>query len=253
MFRRFRIAVLLVVLVVVAADTWLQRARIAGWDEPLWVAVFPINADGGEKVARYIGQLAEPQFDAIERYLQTQARRYGENIDGMVRIKLAPVVNARPPPPPYDGNWLQVAWWSLRMRFWAWRHDTFDGLAQIRMFVAYHSPERTPRLAHSLGLRKGHLSVVNAFGAAAYRDRNHVVIAHELLHTLGATDKYDLATSQPIFPAGYAAPEREPSLPQRRAEIMGARIPLTESESRMPDSLRETLIGNATAAELGWR
>jgi len=38
------------------------------------------------------------------------------------------------------------------------------------------------------------------------------VIAHELLYTLNATDKYDLNTGLPIFPNGYAEPERNRSI-----------------------------------------
>jgi hypothetical protein len=252
-FRRLRIAVLLVILAVVAADTWLQRARIGGWDEPLWVAIYPINADRSEDVARFIAQLDASDFDPIEGYLEAQARRYGEDIDGLLRFQLAPPLEAMPPPAPYDGHWLQIAWWSLRMRFWAWRHDSFDGLAQIRMFVAYHSPRRHERLAHSLGLQKGHLSVVNAFGSERYRGRNRVVIAHELLHTLGASDKYDPRTGEPVYPAGYAEPGLEPLVPQRLAELMGGRIVLGPTRLRMPESLAQTLIGEATARELGWR
>ena len=46
-------------------------------------------------------------------------------------------------------------------------------------------------MAHSTGLQKGMLGVVNAFASADQEGSNAVVIAHELLHTFGATDKYD--------------------------------------------------------------
>jgi hypothetical protein len=81
---------------------------------------------------------------------------------------------------------------------------------------------------------------------------NDVVIAHELLHTLGATDKYDLATGLPSHPAGYAEPERAPLHPQSHAELMGGRIPLSGSRAETPESLRRVVIGPATAREIGW-
>jgi len=40
-----------------------------------------------------------------------------------------------------------------------------------------------------------------------------VVIAHELLHTVGATDKYDPATNESSLPEGYAEPDKIPLFP----------------------------------------
>ena len=76
---------------------------------------------------------------------------------------------------------------------------------------------------------------------------NDTVIAHELLHTLGATDKYDLRTNQPTHPDGYAEPEREPLYPQSFAELMGGRIPVSDTESKMPESLQQVIVGAKTA------
>jgi hypothetical protein len=78
------------------------------------------------------------------------------------------------------------------------------------------------------------------------------VIAHEILHTLGASDKYDMATQQPIFPDGYANPDRLPPYPQQSAEIMGSRIPQSKTESAMPPNLNYTVIGQKTANEIKW-
>ncbi len=78
-----------------------------------------------------------------------------------------------------------------------------------------------------------------------------MVIAHELLHTFGASDKYDLATLQPIYPAGYAEPALRPRLPQSKAEIMGGRTPVDELNAEIPASLADTVIGAETAQEIG--
>jgi len=75
---------------------------------------------------------------------------------------------------------------------------------------------------------------------------------HELLHTLGATDKYDLSNNQPLFPDGYAEPELTPLHPQLKAEIMGGRIPLSQLKAIIPSSLAKTVIGPKTANEIGW-
>ena len=166
---------------------------------------------------------------------------------------LAPRLDTIPPPPPFGGNALQVIVWSLQMRYWAWVNAAFDGpKPHVRVFVLYHDPDRVTRVDHSLGLQKGLIGVVNAFASQAQGAQNDVVIAHELLHTLGATDRYDPRSDQPTFPDGYAEPEREPLLPQAYAEIMAGRVPVTENEAEMPGSLEEVLIGAKTAREINW-
>ena len=70
------------------------------------------------------------------------------------------------------------------------------------------------------------------------------------LFVFGASDKYELATGQPIWPQGYAEPERTPRLPQRIAEIMGGRVPIDEQQSEIPPSLADTVIGIETAKEI---
>ena len=100
-------------------------------------------------------------------------------------------------------------------------------------------------------LSKGQIGIIHAYASRQQRRQNNVVIAHELLHTFGATDKYDLSTLQPIYPQGYAEPERNPRLPQAMAEIMGGRTPIEANSSEIPDGLADTLIGPETAQEIG--
>ncbi|HNZ57368.1 MAG TPA: hypothetical protein PKL58_08425, partial [Methylophilaceae bacterium] len=79
-----------------------------------------------------------------------------------------------------------------------------------------------------------------------------VILAHEMLHTLGATDKYNLATTLPIYPEGFAEPNKAPRYPQDFAELMGGRVPISESQAEIPKSLLQTLVGEVTAKEIGW-
>ncbi len=90
------------------------------------------------------------------------------------------------------------------------------------------------------------------FGDKSYNKQNLVVAAHELLHTLTATDKYDLSTGLPIYPDGYAEPDKQPRYPQSFAELMGGYVPLEETKNVIPQSLDQTLIGAKTAREIGW-
>ncbi|HEY8518055.1 MAG TPA: hypothetical protein VIS07_21305 [Candidatus Binatia bacterium] len=255
MFRALRIAILLAILLVVGVGTWQAKARIADWDVPLRVAVYPIAGDDGPTTRSYVASLTTATYEPIERYVAEEARRYEvrTSFGDPLRIRLAPPVDELPPPPPRDADVLKIMLWSLKLRWWAWRVDTHDGLEpDVQLFVVYHDPERSDVLEHSLGLEKGRIGIVNAFASNAMAEMNNVVIAHELLHTLGASDKYDARTNLPLFPDGYARPDLQPRHPQKFAEIMAGRIPISEAEATMAPSLDATLIGEATAREINW-
>ena len=252
MFRKLRIAILLIILVTVAVGAWRAGAQATDWKHSVHTTIYPIMADDSPVTRQIVERLHPDDFAPIGEWLQEEVRRYGRPLLRPVAINLAPPVNALPPPLPEDGGRLSVALWSLQLRYWAWRHDAAPGpRPEIRLFVLYHDPARTPQLDHSLGLEKGLIGVVKVFASRDERQRNAVVIAHELLHTLGATDKYDPQTLQPVYPDGYAEPNRQPRHPQALAEIMAGRIPVAEGRAEEPDSLADTLIGPQTAIEIG--
>lgn len=253
MFRHLRILALLLILATVAQSAWLARSRTTSWISPINVVIYPVNGDGSDVSGRYIAAIDRATFAAIEVFFAREAARYGVAVKTPVEVRLAPAVARLPPPPPAERSGLPVVFWSLQLRFWAWRNDRFDGpRPDIRMFVLYHDPARSPRLAHSLGLQQGQLGVVNAFASLEMAESNNVVIAHEVMHTVGATDKYAGPDSQPLHPPGYAEPERQPRYPQRAAEIMGGRIPLSPGRAAIPASLDDVVVGPFTAVEIRW-
>jgi len=253
MFRALRILILSFVLLNVALGSWLTRARTTSWEQPLRVVVFPINGDDLDSTDAYIQGLDRARFLPIEDFMRDEAQRYGVPQRDPVDVFVAGEVTALPPQAPRGGNLVQVVLWSLQLRWWAWRHADYDGPdPDVRMFVLFHDPAHADRLPHSLGLQKGLVGVVYAFADTDQDAENNVVIAHELLHTLGATDKYDPATNQPLHPDGFAEPERTPPYPQDYAEIMAGRIPLDPDRAAMPRGLDETLVGAATAQEIRW-
>ncbi len=77
------------------------------------------------------------------------------------------------------------------------------------------------------------------------------VFAHELCHTLGATDKYD-ASGAAMIPAGLAEPDAMPRFPQRFVEVMARGRPVAPGSERAPDGLHELRVGPTTAQEIGW-
>ena len=253
MFRKIRIIILLFILFLVGANAYLTHERATDWDQSLAVVIYPVNADNSPVTADYIDRLTIEDFSPIARFLQKEGQKYALLIPDPVLLDIAPPVVTLPPEPPFGANVFAIMLWSLKLRYWAWKHDTYEGpLHDIQVFVLYHDPNVYQQLDHSLGLKEGHICMVKAFASRSLAARNNVVIAHEMLHTLGATDKYDLQTGQPIYPEGYAVPDQVPLLPQTLAEIMGGTVPLSESEAVMPDSLASTVIGPQTAKEIRW-
>jgi hypothetical protein len=253
MWRRIRILILLLVLAFVALNTYFDRVYSTDWNIPLRVAVYSINGDGTDESERFIGELNDDAYVALEAFFEKEAARYNVRMERPVRFTGAQQLREAPPMIDPDAGAPGIALWSLRTRYWAWRAPKPAGPApDVKLFVQYHDPRRSPSLPHSMGLQKGLFAIVNVFADRSMLGSNDVVVAHELLHTLGATDKYDLRTNQPAFPDGFAEPAREPRYPQVRAELMGGRIPITSDEADTPASLRQVVVGPATAAEIGW-
>jgi hypothetical protein len=250
MFKALRIAVLLFILFMVVVGTWLTEARSTDWNNSLWVKIYPINGDGSEQSERYIAKLSVETFDGIEQFVARETERYGHDLSRPVRIELGLPVHDQPPPIGDAASMLDIMLWSLRMRWWVGSVTNDDLAPDVRMFVRYHSPETTLALENSVGVQRGMYGVVNAYASHKLRGRNNVVIAHEFMHTLGATDKYDPSTAQPLMPDGVAEPERSPIYPQKIAEIMGGRIPLAADDAVVPKSLKYVIIGPATAREI---
>lgn len=245
---------LLLALAVVLASTWLDRLRTTSWKETLWVGVFPMNGDGSVVAERYIASLTTEDFASLEQFFANEAGRYGLAIQRPVRIELYPSPKEKPPLLAPGSGVVATAWWSLKIRWFAHRAADVPGRApsHIRVFVLYHDPDVTDRVPHSLGLQKGLVGVVHAFADREMNGQNSIVIAHETMHTVGATDKYDLESGDPQYPDGFAEPDRDPRYPQDKAEIMAGQRAISPREHEMPSGLRDVVVGPATAHEIGW-
>jgi hypothetical protein len=252
MFKAFRIAVLLLILFCVALGTWLTRARSTDWNNSLWVKIYPINADGSDVSLNYISALEIDDFAAIETFVEREIQKYGHMLRRPVRMELGHEIHEQPPVLDKNPGVLQIMAWSLKMRWWA--SDTAGPQdhpdPDVRIFVRYHAPNGQIVLENSVGLQKGMVGIVNAYAGRREASVNNVIIAHEFLHTLGATDKYEPGSGQPLSPDGLAEPDREPRYPQKLAEIMGGRIALSEFDAMVPKSLKYVVIGEQTAREI---
>jgi hypothetical protein len=254
MWKIVRVSLLLIVLAYVGSSAWFEQHRAHEWHEPQDIGIVPVIGDDSAATLAYVAQLEPREFSALESFMAEQAASYGLSLRDPVRVHLYAPIRSLPPAPPAPGHPLAAVWWSLKLRYYAARFGEVPPRAAtaVRMFVVYHDPARAPRLAHSAGLEKGLIAVAHLFAIGRMSGSNSVVVAHEYLHTLGATDKYDPATDAPLYPAGFAEPAQDPRYPQRYAEIMAGRRPLTPTSQEMPESLGQCVIGEATAAEIRW-
>jgi len=252
MWKRLRIFILLVILATVMQQSMHEDAAL-DWKRNFYVALYPVNADQSAEVGAYIKTLSADDFEPVAEYFATQAQHYQLNLRRPVEIKLGAEVKRVPPPPPEKGNFLNVMLWSLQFRYFAWVNSPKLSIKpDIRLYLLYHDPKKYNSLTHSTALNKGRIGRVNLFADHRDDNTNLVVLAHELLHTVKATDKYDISTNLPLYPDGYAAPEQQPRYPQPLAELMGGRVPISEHEAKIPASLQRTMIGIKTAREIGW-
>jgi hypothetical protein len=244
---------LLLVLLLVSVSTCEDRYRSTSWHDPLYVAIYPIAADESPSTHSYVASLDAERFKPIDRFFAREAERYRLRIDEPLRTRLRPELKEAPPQRAKDAGLFATALWSLKLRYWAWRvSNRATEPEDIRMFVLFHDPELVPVVPHSLGITKGLIGVVYAFASPSMNGENAVVMAHELLHTLGATDKYYSVDNSPRYPDGYGNPRQVPLYPQSFAEIMAGRRMLSATRWEQAENLDEVVIGPATALEIRW-
>jgi len=252
-----RVGALLLVLATVAAWAYARvrtRAERTDWTRPVAVLVYVLGAASPEDV-RGLG-LA---LDRLERRLGADAAAFGLGGDGPgagpLQFDVAgPVaVHVLPPvDPPGDA----VARVTHALALWRAERAVRDATPDmdprsydVRIYLVA-AREGGRGFAEGIGAAGGEVGVVRATIAddallAA------TAVAHEALHALGATDKYD-REGHALVPAGLYAPGLDPPFPQPRAEIMVGELPLGPGLGRLPASAEELGVGPETAREIGW-
>lgn len=249
-----RLAILLAVLAFVALGAWLDRARSTDWNGPLRVTVYPVAVDASSATRGYVAALDRDSFAGVADFFAEEAAGHDVPLEEPVTLRVSHATQEPPPAAPEDPGPLSIALWSLRLRYWSWRVATDDPLPppDVQVFALYHPLDGTTATPDSTGLRKGLVAVTHLYAAPEAEGSNEVVLTHELLHTLGASDKYDLRTGQPIPPDGLGDPDQAPLYPQQTGEIMAGRIAVSATQAEIPDSLASMTVGPATAREIGW-
>jgi len=241
-----------------------------GWTDPvrvmLLVVVDPNTDLAGEARRGFLQRfLSSPLASSgnvagVERWFQEEYERHtsasGRPIEFIVRGPIqAP---AAPPPAPSAGASFLERWRGTQAFL-----DYFEELGRreklvleaydVAVFVYFFDESETARYAgqHSVASRRNRRGVVFSPLGPNHIDRSCALLAHELCHTLGATDKY--RGHESIFPDGFAEPDLRPPYPQERAEIMALAIPVAPGQERRIEELEDCVVGRKTAEEIGWR
>lgn len=254
-FTRVRILLWLTALVVAAAyvhSVRRERGQRREWDRTLAVRVVLLSADpaapGPAVVRRSLPALAARLAEEAERHRGAGPAPFAFTAQGPVAWK-----EPLPLAPP-DGSLLSrvrhalVVWGTLRRIDEA--AGPADDAADARIYVLIEPEGQGSRsFAEGAGAQGGEVGMVRTAVAGGDASLALAAIGHELLHCLGASDKYG--------PDGHAlAPQGlvEPGLggAQRLAEWMVGEVPLGPGAGRLPASLAELAVGEATAREIGW-
>ncbi|MDP9034359.1 MAG: hypothetical protein M3O50_06100 [Myxococcota bacterium] len=252
-----RVTVLSAILFGVLLWGWRDvrsRRERNSWKRPLSVAVVLVRLEPLDHDAI---DAFHARVHALDARLEQERERYRHGAPRpFVLTFVGPVDGMAGPPQTSGEGWLAALKEGWALSRWAARVDhaaNLDvGVYDSRVYVAARPPASRDRaMVEGESEQGGRVGAVEVELDVSMVDLALFVTAHELFHTLGATDKYD-AAGRTLVPAGLVEPSRVPRWPQRFAEVMARNRPLAPGLETPPESLGELAIGEATADEIGW-
>jgi len=254
-FRRVRVLLWLAAPLGAAGYSYSvrrERGQRRTWDRTLAVRVVLLAADPASPEAA----LLAASLPALAGRLADEALRHrGPGPAPFAFAAQGPVAWKDPLPlGPAEDSLLArvrhalVLWSTLRRIDEA--AGPVEGPADARVYVQVERAAAGPRsFAEGAGALGGEVALVRTGVGAGDVGLALSAIGHELLHCLGATDKYD-AAGHAREPEGLVEPGRAGA--QRFAEWMVGEVPVGPGRGRLPDSLSELAVGEVTAREIGW-
>lgn len=257
-FYRLRVTLLGSVLVAVCAwacfDVMDRRARTE-WNAPITVGVVVMRL--GDVSPEALVRLTE-RVRVLERRLSMELRRYRpEAQQPMIRLVPYGPVEVTEPPPDVPGTtlWERLVH-TVELFQYTSAVDRAAGVPTLALDSRIYLLAEPPRSGFDYSVEGyseagGRVGVARVSLDATTVDLGLFVVAHELFHTLGASDKYD-EHGRTRIPEGLAEPDRVPLFPQPGAEIMARNRVVDATREIAPDSLEELYVGRWTAREIGW-
>ncbi len=247
-FRNVRVAALLVVMAGVALWGFARQRRLdrrLKWNRPLAVSVVLVSQTpvAPADVAKW--RAATGALTAW--FTREWHRHHPESEVAMVNWSLAPVATVEALPPAPQSLEETVAFGRA-----------LDGVdeqvgplaADGTVYVVLSGEGAAARRVEGIGEAGGRRGLVYAGLGADDLTLETVAVAHEFLHCLGATDKYDEAGH--ARRNGLVEPDRQPRYPQPAGDVMVGERPLGPNAGAPLTSLDEARVGPVTAQEIRW-
>jgi hypothetical protein len=258
-FRRIRIAILLVILVGVCGWAVYDRVFLPlrpSWEKPVVVGVAVLRH--GNVSPEMIERL-EAGLEHAERWLADEYHRHTNRTTRPCVFRMIGVADVSHPvmfPRANEGVWQRVAT-GLKIRRYVSVIDAYlgdrvrDTDARIYVIARASMDISQERFVEGLSAKGQRYGFVEVTLDPVMINQALIAIVHETLHTVGANDKYDMQGHASV-PDGLVEPDLAPRFPQRFAEIMVGEVPLSASHGRLPRGFRELRVGYKTAWEVGW-
>jgi hypothetical protein len=255
----YRIAVLLSLFVCAAlfafADVRAREAR-KSWDHTLDVALVLVGSSSTPAVSALssrVPALAESLTREFRRYRPSAPPPFHFEVFGPVAT--GELEDARMPGPLSSGLLDGVSFsWQVHAR--TRRLNIAAGLSKNNydsIIYVYLTDPQSKGFASVEGLsdRNGRIGLVQVELDETMADTTLFVIGHELMHTVGASDRYD-EHGKTLIPEGLGDPAQQPRFPQVSAEVMARNRVLAPDVEVIPQRLDELRIGQKTALEVRW-
>lgn len=256
-FFRVRVSILLSILIAVLiwAGCDIQRRRARNqWIETLDVALILVRKDNLDEGAV---EMLKRRAGALEERLAAEFHRRNPDAPKPFHFEVRGPVDLRRAPPRQPSEGLFDL---ARYNFDLWRFvrgvNADAGVEASSFDATIYLVARSPKASSGASVEGasqegGTVGVVEVELDRTMVDFALFVTTHELLHLLGAKDKYD-ASGRSLVPEGLAEPELRPLYPQRHAEVMARNVALSPTDERPPESLSDLKVGATTAREIGW-
>lgn len=257
--QAFSFSILLIVLII-AARVYYRDQRKLDWDRTYNVALVQIVNGSNSNTERALSSFGKEVIQqSLENWFENEAKRvYKSNIKPFRFHLLGPVFSEELPPSlptDNDGFWTRYKQTSAFIKYFGDKLEQTNANPSqfdIKLYIYIYPSDKGLgyEKQHSVGTTRGRFGVVFLPIGKQSAGRTTCLIAHEILHTVGASDKYD-DNHLTIFPDGYFAPEKR--YPQEFAEIMALATPIEKGKEKDADNLDVSRVGEKTAIEVGWK
>jgi hypothetical protein len=248
-------AILVLVLVYAARDITRRQARRV-WDRPLEVGVVLVQAVAAP-IEPATAALLQKRVSALKSALASEYTRYHPGSASLFHFQSFGPVSTAETLPSIEGE----EWYApVKQAYQLWRYTSaLDRAGQVpsrgldsRIYVLMEGiKDEREKFVEGFSQQGGHFGIARVQLDESTVDLALFVVAHELFHTLGATDKYG-AAGNALIPEGLGDPNQVPLYPQLKTEVMARNRVLGRGKEAVPESLDELSVGPLTAREIGW-